>query len=542
MLIIDSMPEAASLVQNQPQSPAPSTPSSGSKVKLLLILAFLFVLGVVGFVAFQVFNTKGEQEEKIVTGLERDEVRLGWSDLTGTYPTNDPSPLAADTQFNDVVFDKLVELKGSSIVPELATKWTNPNPLTWRFEIRKKVKFSSGDELVAEDIKYSVDQLIKTVDDDNPWPTSLDTAIIKEVRVVDADTVEIETKEADSAFLHRLLSVFVVSKKQIERDGIAKAAGSGPYKVTSYEKDKRAEVVINENYWGAKPKVKKGVFIVYSTDKELLAALRKGEIDYAHLSGASLSVPSGFQVKKIEEPRVSMLFFNFASSNKTFLTKNLREAVKLAIDQNSLIKEASVSAQPANQFITRSIVGYNSKLPEQKANVEKAKSLVAVNAPASLSLDIFTTPDREALAAAIEKQLAKIGIKVEVKVEEEFNTLVGKLFSGEAQSFIAGPTATDGGEYIDVIFKTEGNSNLLSYSDKEVDELSKKINETFNPTQRRTLLEEAVEKIIEDVPVVPLYADTGTFVMRDNFDFTLNAYTDFHLDDVSGREVRVGDE
>ncbi len=538
------MPEAAPPTQNQPQ-PVSSTPALASysnKSKLLVVFAFLFALAVVGFVAFQFFGSKASPQEKIVIGLEREVIRLGWSDLTGVYPNNDPVVLSGDTQINDVVFDKLVELKGASIVPELATKWTNPNSLTWRFDIRKGVKFSSGDELTVEDIKYSFDQLSKTATTKAPWPTSLDTTLIKEVRVVDSDTVEIETQEADSAFLQRLLSVYIVSKKQIEKDGVAKAAGSGPYKVASYSKGKTAELVVNDLYWGAKPKVKKAVFVVYETDAKLIEALNKKEIDYANLGSDLKTSLTGFQVKELERPAVTMLFFNFASKDTTFLKKGLREAIKLSIDQDSLIKQASISGQKANQFLTKSIIGYNSKLPEQKENLEKAKSLLATSAKGSTSLKLYVTPDREVLAKALAKQLGQAGIKVEIKIEQDFGLVVQKLFSGEAQAFLAGPSATDGGEYVDVIFETEGEKNILSYSNKEVDELSHKINETFNPSQRRTLLEQAVEKIMADIPVVPLYADIGTYVMSDKFDLTINAFGDFQLDDITGREKQVTNE
>jgi len=203
-----------------------------------------------------------------------------------------------------------------------------------------------------------------------------------------------------------------------------------------------------------------------------------------------------------------------------------------------VIKTASVSGKPANQFLTKFIVGYNGEITDSTKNISKAKSLLKEADASGLAFDIYTTPDREAVANAVVAELADSGIKANVVTADSFSSLVKDLFSGKAASFIAGPGANDGGEYIDGIFRTDADSNILSYSNPNVDSAIEAINKDFDPKDRKKLLEDLVAEIVDDVPVVPLYSITNTFVIRNNYDFNTNALSDFVLESVSGREIQ----
>ena len=56
------------------------------------------------------------------------------------------------------VFDQLVEVEGSEIVPGLAKSWEHsPDGLEWTFHLRD-AKFSNGDPVTGEDVKFSIDR------------------------------------------------------------------------------------------------------------------------------------------------------------------------------------------------------------------------------------------------------------------------------------------------------------------------------------------------------------------------------------------------
>src|ERR1700757_2178989 len=60
------------------------------------------------------------------------------------------------------IFDTLVGIEGEDLKPVglLAERWENVTPTTWRFHLRKGVKFHNGKPLEAEDVKYSIEQYL----------------------------------------------------------------------------------------------------------------------------------------------------------------------------------------------------------------------------------------------------------------------------------------------------------------------------------------------------------------------------------------------
>ena len=53
--------------------------------------------------------------------------------------------------------------KDMNVVPDIAESWTNSDPNTWVFKIRKGMKFHNGRDLKAEDVKYSFDRILTEI-------------------------------------------------------------------------------------------------------------------------------------------------------------------------------------------------------------------------------------------------------------------------------------------------------------------------------------------------------------------------------------------
>ena len=77
----------------------------------------------------------------------------------GDVQSMDPHSLNETLQlsFTASVYESLVGRgKDMSLVPLLATKWTQTSPNVWRFELRKGVKFHDGTPFSADDVVFSV--------------------------------------------------------------------------------------------------------------------------------------------------------------------------------------------------------------------------------------------------------------------------------------------------------------------------------------------------------------------------------------------------
>lgn len=185
-----------------------------------------------------------------------------------------------------------------SVQPGLATRWevipagTNPDypgRPTWRFHLRPGVKFHSGADFTAADVKWSLDRARAQNLDTS---LTMATAGASSVVVVDPLTVDITprilTGETPSTNL-RLPESFVHQFYGIYRDGTRPELygtdpagvvdGTGPFKFDSYTANDNIAVVRNDSYWGTKARLTKITFRFIADETTRRLALETGAID-----------------------------------------------------------------------------------------------------------------------------------------------------------------------------------------------------------------------------------------------------------------------
>ena len=91
----------------------------------------------------------------------RDMLRITWRDAT---PDVDPyynslrtGMVLAFLAYDGLVYRDPVPMK---IEPDLATSWTQVNPTTIDFTLRKGVTFQNGDPFTADDVVYTINDII----------------------------------------------------------------------------------------------------------------------------------------------------------------------------------------------------------------------------------------------------------------------------------------------------------------------------------------------------------------------------------------------
>ena len=81
------------------------------------------------------------------------------------------------------LYDALVtQDSNGDFQPALATSWSNPDPLTWRFVLRQGVKFHNGQDFDAQAVKFTFDRALNP---DFRAPYYSRIAAIKSVEIVD---------------------------------------------------------------------------------------------------------------------------------------------------------------------------------------------------------------------------------------------------------------------------------------------------------------------------------------------------------------------
>ncbi|WP_272544441.1 extracellular solute-binding protein [Burkholderia cepacia] len=197
----------------------------------------------------------------------------------------------------NLMFDTLMQRSWDELASEYALIADDvqvaPDGLSATFHLDPAARFSNGDPITADDVKYSFDTL------SGPQASPLFNAqfsVIRRAVVVDGHTVRFEFKHAerDAALIAGDLPVF--SPKWGQRadgtrppfDQIATVPpiASGPYLIEQRKNDKQIVYVRNPRYWAANLPSRRGMyrfarvsFKLYLDQYTMLEAFKAGDID-----------------------------------------------------------------------------------------------------------------------------------------------------------------------------------------------------------------------------------------------------------------------
>ncbi len=105
------------------------------------------------------------------------------------------------------------------VVPELVASWKQIDVTTYEFKLRQGVKFHSGDEMTADDVKFTFDRMIrKDVIDGKSSPRAGLLGPLKDVIAVDKYTVQFKL-EKPWAILPAMLPLQEVVSQGVRAEG-----------------------------------------------------------------------------------------------------------------------------------------------------------------------------------------------------------------------------------------------------------------------------------------------------------------------------------
>jgi peptide/nickel transport system substrate-binding protein len=218
------------------------------------------------------------------------------------------------------------------------------------------------------------------------------------------------------------------------------------------------------------------------------------------------------------------LGFDFRENNSSGFpgTKNpladvrVRKALYHAIDVDTIIKILGLPAEPASQFLSPLIFGYNPTIKRLPYDLNFSRQLLrdaGYENGFNLTLDC---PENSVMQQKISKEIVRqlsqiINISINIlSNEEEFYT---KLYDGNCSIYLLGwvPATGDGGEIFDYLLRSEnhplgrGSYNFGYYSNRTVDEITSEISYTMNQKTRMGLMRDGFKVAMDDVACIPLY-------------------------------------
>ena len=474
----------------------------------------------------------------------------------GDVQSMDPHSLNETLQlsFTGNIYEPLVGRgKDMSLVPALATKWTQTAPTVWRFDLRKGVKFHDGTPFTADDVVFSFKRGQSDGSDMKGY-----TSPVKEVRKVNDYAVDIETTAPFPILPDTLTSLYMMSKKWCEdnkaehpvdrRKGVEntasfKANGTGPFRLKERQPSTRTVIVRNFNYWDkTESNVDEVVFTPIGNDATRVAALLSGELDVMEpvplqdvdriKAAGNFTVLQGPELRTIflgmDQKRDELLFSSVKGKNP-FKDKRVRQAFYQAIDIEAIkTKVMRGAATPTNEMVGPGVRGFqpdmNKRLPY---DVEAAKKLLAdAGYPSGFEVGMNCPNDRYVndaqICQAVTANLARIGVKVNLQAETK-NTYFPKILRRDTSFYLLGwtPSTTDAHDAMYNLMATptpkgQGQFNLGSYSNAKFDELTAKVQSETDAAKRNEEIREAFKIHQDDIGHIPLHQQALAWAMKKN--------------------------
>lgn len=417
-----------------------------------------------------------------------------------------------------------------SVRPALALRWNNPDPLTWRFELRPGVLFHDGSPLGAGDVVWSFERLRGTPG----LEMGGHVAGVRSVRALDGGEVEVRTAAPVGILLNKLRFVLIVRRGEDFPVLSGRVNGTGPYRLSDWKRGESMLLERNEAYWGPRPALAAVRFLLNRSPASALEDLRSGRSRFVQSSSkateAALARDPSVALRRNSSVSVKFLFFDVASERSPdvpgernpFRDVRVRRAVSLAVDRDELVRRLSVPAAPASQLVPPFIFGHDPSRRSLRHDPEEARRLLA-EAGWEGGFDV-RFPARGLFSEAaqiVADMLERVGIRARVAPLPEtdwFRAMGAREFAMTISRF--GCPTGDASDLLENLLHTRtpdglaGVANYLGYSDAEFDRLVALAARTLEMPQRRQILAEATGRVMEDLPVVPLYVDQDLYAFR----------------------------
>ena len=457
------------------------------------------------------------------------------------YPAINTTGTSFDA--NSQIYSRLVDFERGSttVVPGLAERWTvSPDGKEYTFFLRKGVKWHSNKnfkptrDMNADDIIFAIERQWK---EDNPYfkVTSANHSyfgdmgmdkLIKSVDKVDAMTVKITLNKSDAPFLSGWAMEYAGVQSKEYADAMLKAGtpekidqepiGSGPFYLVQYQKDAIIRYKAFPEYYAGKAKIDDLVFAITPDASVRWAKLQKGECHVMpYPNPADLdAMRKDPKVTVLEQAGLNVGYLAYNTTKKPFDDVRVRKAINMAINKQAIIDAVYLSSGvAAKNPIPPTQWSYNNAIKDDPFDPAAAqKLLAAAGLPNGFTTDLWAmpvqrpyNPNAKRIAVLMQADLAKIGVKAEIK-SFEWGEYRKRMQAGEHQMGMLGWTGDNGDpdNFLHTLLgcdaaKSNG-SNVAKFCFQPFEDLVLKAKTITNTAERTKLYEQAQVVFKEQAP------------------------------------------
>lgn len=429
--------------------------------------------------------------------------------------------------------------------------------LTYTVKLRD-AKWSNGDPVTANDFVYAWRRAADPATASPYGPYMMSGKILNAdkiaakkakpeelgIKAIDEKTLEIKLVKPLPYFesLMTFGTFLPQNQKFVESQGKDYASGSdnllsnGPFKINGWDGAEDVDWVLEKNseYWDANTvTMEKMNFNVQKEPQSSLNMFQAGEADITPKlaqAGVIAQIESDPQLVRWLEPSIFWLKLN--EKHKAFANENIRRAITMAIDKESLVNDVlKDGSKAADYFIPAEFVkdekgqdfrakydGFN------KYNVEEAKKLweqglkeigqkelsltyVGQDTDTAKLSDAYIKDQLEKNLPGIKINLKNVPFAQKLKLETALDYDI--LFSGW------GPDYQDAMTFAD-LYITDGQNNNMAYSSEKYDKFLADAGKEQDFGKYTALLQDAEKTLLEeDAALAPLYQRTSNVLVAE---------------------------
>jgi peptide/nickel transport system substrate-binding protein len=334
--------------------------------------------------------------------------------------------------------------KTGELAPLLAERWqVLDGGRTWKFDLRKGVRFHNGAELTAEDVRFTFAAIAKEGSANSLAP---EFRQIKSMEVENPHTLTVHFEKPFVVFGNKVNQAlfascaFIQSKKHLETAGEQGAErqpiGTGPWKFVEHVRGDRIVYEAVENHWRATPHWKRLVFVKVPEPATRMAMLRAGSVDVIEIGGEYVDELKKVNVRTITMPNVAWVYIILGGQWPTKQTydpkvpwaqpdaeraKKVRLALNLAVDKPAIMKQVlgglgtvlgSWLAYPADPWATDAL---KKSIPYDPARAKQLLAEARYPNGFDVTMNLTAWPGRGYLpdvGEAVATYWEKVGIRV----------------------------------------------------------------------------------------------------------------------------------
>jgi len=411
--------------------------------------------------------------------------------------------------------------------PSLATSWKALSDTQWEFKLRKGVKFHNGETMTPDDVKYSFERVL---DQKKKSPQYGNVRAIKEIRIVDPETIHIITDKPFPLLLERLVFFPIVPKKHVEAVGdqafgTTSPVGTGPWKFVEWKRDQLIRLEAFDQHWRGKPPFKHLIIRAIPEIATQVAEMKTGGVDLIRNVSADLipELKSHPQTYVSSAPILRVHYVEFDMRVPPFDKKLVRQAANHAVDKQTIIQKLMGGlGQIVATTVQPKAFGFDPDVKPYPYDPKKAKELLAqAGYPNGVDITLHSAfVEFRPVFEAITQMLTEVGIRTNAKMWDPgpaWNKVLqgeGKATNGYYGSW-GNYSVFDADAVLHPLYHTEPGSWIGKWYTRVegLDRLIDEARSTVDQAKRKRTYSQIQQMIREEAPAIFLWTQYDTLAI-----------------------------